>query len=39
VRLRYYTLFGLPWGWSEAMVSADGRVSELDTGLYLPGLF
>ena len=39
VRLRYYTFFGLPWGWSEATVAADGRVSELDTGLYLPGLF
>lgn len=39
VRLRYYTFFGLPWGWSEATVAADGRVSELDTGLYLQGLF
>ncbi|MCZ7662352.1 MAG: hypothetical protein M5U22_05170 [Thermoleophilia bacterium] len=39
VRLHYYTFFGLPWGWSEATVAADGQVRNLRTGLTLQGLF
>jgi type II secretory pathway pseudopilin PulG len=37
VRERYYTFWGLPWGWSEADVSAAGEVSALRTGLSLTG--
>lgn len=32
---RFYTFFGLPWGWYEADVAADGTVSGLDTGLSM----
>jgi hypothetical protein len=37
VRERYYTFWALPWGWSEADVSATGEVSALRTGLSLTG--
>ena len=37
VRERYYTFWGLPWGWSEADVSAAGEVSSLRTGLSMTG--
>ena len=37
VRERYYTFWGLPWGWSEADVSAAGEVSALRTGLTVTG--
>lgn len=37
VRERYYTFWGLPWGWSEADVSAAGKVSALRTGLSVHG--
>jgi hypothetical protein len=36
---RYYTFFGLPWGSSEAVVSADGSVSHVTTSLVLDGIF
>ncbi len=36
---RYYTFFGLPWGWSEAVVGDDGDVSDLSTGLTLGSFF
>jgi len=36
---RYYTFFGLPWGWSEAVVGDAGDVSDLSTGLTLGSLF
>lgn|GEM_PF-1603703 len=37
VRERYYTFWGLPWGWSEADVSAAGDVTALRTGLTVRG--
>ncbi len=37
VREHYYTFWGLPWGWSEADVSATGEVSALRTGLSVTG--
>ena len=37
VREHYYTFWGLPWGWSEADVSAAGEVSALKTGLRVRG--
>lgn len=37
VREHYYTFWGLPWGWSEADVSATGEVSALHTGLTVHG--
>lgn len=37
VRERYYTFWGLPWGWSEADVSAAGEVTALRTGLSIRG--
>lgn len=39
LRQHYYTFFGLRWGWSEANVSPDGRVTKLQTGLTLSELF
>ena len=36
---RYYTFFGLPWGSSEAVVAADGSVSDVTTSLTLDGIF
>lgn len=32
---RFYTFFGLPWGWYEADVAADGTVVALATGLSM----
>lgn len=37
VRERYYTFWGIPWGWSEADVSAAGEVSGLRTVLNIRG--
>ncbi len=37
VRERYYTFFGIPWGWSEATVASDGTISGLSTHLTLGG--
>lgn len=39
IRENYYTFWGLPWGWSEADVSAAGEVSGLRTGLSIRGSF
>ena len=32
-RQEYYTFFGVPWGWSEVTVDAQGRVVQIDTKL------
>lgn len=37
VREHYYTFWGLPWGWSEADVSAAGEVSAVHTRLSVTG--
>jgi hypothetical protein len=37
VRQRFYTFFGLPWGWYEATVTPDGAVHDLETGLTFGG--
>lgn len=34
---RFYTFFGLPWGWYEAEVADDGTVGKLSTGLGTGG--
>jgi hypothetical protein len=39
VRHRFYTFFGLPWGWCEGTGSEGGEVADLSTGLYLKNLF
>jgi hypothetical protein len=39
VRERYYTFFGIPWGWSEATVSPEGEVTKVRTSLTLDRLF
>jgi hypothetical protein len=39
IKERYYTFFGLPWGWSQATVSSEGEVVNLRTHLTLDALF
>lgn len=39
IEQRYYTFWGLPWGASEAVVAADGTVSEVTTRLRVHDLF
>lgn len=38
-RESYYTVFGLPWGWSEVTVGTDEEFTQVKTGLSLGGLF
>jgi hypothetical protein len=33
----YYTFFGVPWGWSEVTVDAQGRAVQIDTKLTTSG--
>lgn len=39
VHEHYYTFWGLPWGWSEADVSAAGEVKALRAGLSVQASF
>ena len=32
-RQEYFTIFGVPWGWSEVTVDAQGRIVRIDTKL------
>jgi len=38
-RESYYTIFGLPWGWSEATVAPGLQVTEVKSSLVLGDLF
>lgn len=39
IEQRYYTFWGLPWGSSEAVVIADGTVTQVTTRLTVRDLF
>lgn len=39
LRENYYTFLGIPWGWSEAVVSPEGGVTGVRTHLTLDSLF